>query len=439
MSAMCISTNASTERYSLRQALTMGLAPDGGLLMPESLPRMPQAFLDSLPGMSFQEIAYALGRALLGDLLDDGALRRLITEAFSFPLPLRRLSDKLSVLELFHGPSLAFKDVGARFMAALLQELRALAAPETTILVATSGDTGAAVAHAFYKRPGFRVVVLYPSKRISTLQEQQIATLGGNVTAVEVIGTFDDCQRLVKQALLDREINEQMDLSSANSINLARLLPQIFYYFYALSQLPKDSLPVVFAVPSGNLGNLCAGLFAARMGLPHHKFVAALNANTALKDFFSSGVLTPRPAQATISNAMDVGNPSNMARIVHLYGADLNLLRSDIAVSSHSDTQTRAALAELQQRYGYIADPHTAVGYLGAKEYAADFSSAWHTVVLATAHPAKFAEALAGVVTLPTELPAALQAARQGKKYSILAPPDFAAIKRILLAESSSG
>jgi threonine synthase len=358
-----------------------------------------------LPGSSLADVATVLGLHLLGDDLGVDQIATVSRKSLDFPIPLVRLSESVFVLELFHGPTLAFKDVGARFMAGLMALFLDPSDPPLTILAATSGDTGSAVAHAFLDLPNTRSVILYPEGQVSELQERLFTTLGENVTPLSVAGSFDDCQRLVKDAFLDDELRSSLTLTSANSINVGRLLPQLFYYFHAWGQLvgesfrelgathagPPDRANPVFTVPSGNLGNLCAGLMAKRIGLPASSFVAACNANDVFPSFLNTGEFHPRPSMRTLSNAMDVGNPSNLARVVTLYGGDAGAVARDVRASSHSDDDTLRCISRVFDDCGYILDPHSAVGYL-AMEQRTGSDAGRVGILLATAHPVKFLE-----------------------------------------------
>jgi len=409
-----------------------GLPPDNGLYMPQRIPALPAGFFSALPGLSFVEIALALSHAFFGEDLKERELREIVEDALSFDIPLKPLDDNLSVLELFHGPTLAFKDVGARFMARMMQKLVARQDDPLHILVATSGDTGSAVAQGFYGVEGIEVIVLYPSGKISRIQEQQIATLDKNIRALEVDGTFDDCQRLVKSAFLDKELRKRRRLSSANSINIARLLPQSFYYFYALAQLPEQSVAPLVCVPSGNLGNLTAGLIAQRMGLRLSGFVSALNANDVFGDFLQKGVYSPRASKPTLSNAMDVGDPSNLGRIRDLYGEDVAAMRRDISAFSFDDDETLSAIREIYDRYGYVSDPHGAVGYLALRAAAKSFSFEGPSVFLETAHPAKFSDSVKKALGVEPEMPQRLKKYLERQKTSRKMPADFDAFKEYL-------
>ncbi|MBI5412159.1 threonine synthase [Candidatus Peregrinibacteria bacterium] len=442
-----VSTNHRSPAVGLKEAVLNGLAPDGGLYMPEALPRIP-LFADT---DSFQEIAFELSKRWIENDIPERDIRTIVESALNFDAPLRRLSDSLFVLELFHGPTLAFKDFGARFMARLMGYFLKDSDRDLTILVATSGDTGSAVAHGFFNVPGIRVVILYPRGGVSEIQEKQLTTLGGNVTALEVDGVFDDCQRLVKEAFMDKELRKKRALSSANSINIARLIPQSFYYCYAVSQLrssegadphPRIQDQIVFSVPSGNFGNLTAGLFAKKMGLPVAKFVASTNLNDVVPQYLKTGRFEPRPSRKTISNAMDVGNPSNFARMQALYQGDLAALRADIRGYSFSDVETREAIQEVYKTYGVILDPHTAVAHLGMKEYLettirpheggsfgatirsperGPFRATIRTtgILLQTAHPAKFLDVVEPVIGQKIPIPESLERCMATQKKSI--------------------
>lgn len=412
------STNNPALRVGFREAIFQGLPADKGLFMPLGIPRLPEDFIKNLAQYNFQEIAFAAAKNLLHGDIPNTDLRGIIERAINFPAPVVMLDERTGVLELFHGPSLAFKDFGARFMAEVMGYFNRGESRELTILVATSGDTGGAVAAGFYRTPGIRVVILYPSGQVSPLQEKQLTTLGENVTALEVAGTFDDCQSLVKQAFLDPEINRRLRLSSANSINIARLIPQTFYYFEAYKQVAERGLPVVFSVPSGNFGNLTAGLFAQRMGLPVYHFVAATNANDVIPQYLDTGEYRPQPSVRTLSNAMDVGAPSNFARMLDLFGSTWNTMRRDISGFSFSDEQTRVAMREVDKQFGYVLDPHGAVGYLALREYQRANPDTLG-VVLETAHPAKFLENVEEILGKHIEVPGRLTELAEREKAAV--------------------
>jgi threonine synthase len=391
-------------RVSFRDALIRGIAPDGGLYIPISVPRIPQDDLESWRSLTFADLSIAIAQRVIGNEFAPDTIRRLVGGALDFPVPLVEVEPDRYVLELFHGPTLAFKDFGARFLARFFGHILAERDEYATILVATSGDTGGAVAHGFYGIPNVRVVVLYPEGKVSPFQEAQMATLGGNVTAVRVWGDFDDCQRLVKQAFLDRRLAD-LGLSSANSINIGRLLPQSFYYVSAWLSVTTGGLrPTAFSVPSGNLGNVTAGVLAEAIGVPMAAVVAATNINRTLDEYLASGVYRPRPSVATMSSAMDVGDPSNLPRLVALKPT-LDDLRSRISVSVVDDETTRQRIRDIYDRTQYVLDPHGAVGYEAALRFARDTGFEGPTVTLATAHPAKFGSAIANILGFAPELP----------------------------------
>lgn len=426
------STRNKSKFVSLEEAVFKGLPEDGGLYMPERLPKLSDSFIKNLKSYSFQEKGFEICKRLFGNTIPENDLKRIIENAITFPAPVVKLDEETFILELFHGPSLAFKDFGARFMAQLMSYFNRGNERELVILVATSGDTGGAVASGFYKTPGIRVVVLYPSGKVSHLQEKQLTTLGENITAVEVAGTFDDCQALVKQAFLDKELREKIRLSSANSINIARLIPQSFYYFEAFSQLEKDGRPLVFCVPSGNFGNLTAGLFSKKMGLPVQEFIAATNLNDVVPEYLETGVFTPRPSVPTLSNAMDVGNPSNFARMLDLYSSTWNNLKEEIKAYAFGDTDTKAAILEVSEKFNYVIDPHGAVGYLALKVYQKEHPGK-KGVILETAHPSKFLPDVEAVLNRAIEIPERLAILAEKEKRAIQAGIEFQAFKDWLL------
>jgi threonine synthase len=426
------STNNKNHKVDLREAVIQGLAPDNGLYMPEVIPQLPATFLNALPELSFQQIGFEVARGMLGNDLPENQLQKIIEHTLAFDAPLVEVEQNVFSLELFHGPTLAFKDFGARFLAGLLGHFAKEQNREITILVATSGDTGSAVANAFLNVPGTRVVVLYPSGKVSVAQEKQFTTLGGNITALEVKGTFDDCQRLVKQAFLDAELKQKFFLTSANSINIARLIPQSFYYFRAFAQL-KTKTDVVFAVPSGNFGNLTAGLLAQRMGLPITQFVAATNANDVVPEYLKTKIFQARPSVQTISNAMDVGNPSNFVRMLDLYNHDFNLMTQSIKGYAFSDAETRSAMQSIHQQSGYVTDPHGAVGYLGLKQFLKTNPNRTG-VFLETAHPAKFADVVETTLKTKVELPERLQKFMMGEKKVVVVSSKFDEFRGLLPA-----
>jgi threonine synthase len=428
------STNSPDRYVTLREAVFRGLPPDNGLYMPLDIPTLPSSFFRDLPALSFQEIAFEVAHALIQDAIPVKHLHDIIQKALYFPAPLVELDNQRYYLELFHGPSLAFKDFGARFMAQLMQFFLSYEEKETTILVATSGDTGAAVAAGFYGVPNIQVIILYPSKKVSELQEKQLTTWGGNVQALEVQGTFDDCQRMVKEAFLDKSIQQRINLSSANSINIARLIPQSFYYFEGYKQLPRSEEETVFVVPSGNFGNLTAGLMARKMGLPVSRFIAATNKNRVVPDYLQAGLFLPRPSVKTLSNAMDVGNPSNFDRILDLYCSTWNIIRDNIKGYAISEDETLASIKTTFESFDYIPDPHGAVGLSALNKYLSENPAA-RGVVLGTAHYAKFLSETKGVI--PSEkrkLPGALEKVLHKAKTSTLLPPTYLALKEFLLS-----
>jgi len=428
------STLRRSPEVSLRDAVLHGSAPDGGLYMPVEMPHLPDDFLARLPSLSLPEIAQEVGALFVDKEIPQHVLSEISAAAFDFPVPLVKLGERLHILELYHGPTLAFKDFGARFMARLMGYFVAESGVQLTVIVATSGDTGSAVAQAFLGVPGIRVVILYPAGRVSNAQEKQLTTLGQNITALEVAGSFDDCQRLAKQALVDPMLAGKLTLTSANSINIARLIPQIFYYFAAESQLRAADARVVFSVPSGNLGNLTGGLFAKRIGLPVEQFIAATNTNDVVPEFLRSGKLIPRASQHTLSNAMDVGNPSNFSRIMDLYENDLRAIRHDIWGCSFSDEETLRAMHDAEKQHNYVLDPHTAIGVLGWQSFAKQNHATTQGIVLATAHPAKFGDTVARATGVRPEMPERLAAFLERQKKSIPFPNRFSELQEFLLS-----
>jgi threonine synthase len=417
------------ESVSFEQAVLAGLAPDGGLYMPETINPLPKGVLAALPTLGRTDLCVEVAVGLLGEE-HRSLLLGIVDESMTFDAPVVTLAPELHILELFHGPTLAFKDFGARFLAATVSALRGCAADPITVLVATSGDTGGAVANAFHRREGIRVIILYPSGQVSELQELQLTTLGENITALEVKGTFDDCQRLVKEAFADRDLQSKVTLTGANSINLARLVPQLFYYFLGVRTLSPQNGPIVVTVPSGNFGNLTAGILAKRLGLPVSHFIAATNLNDVVPHYLRSGSFQPRPSVRTISNAMDVGDPSNFERLLWLYHGDHQAMTREILGASFDDEATRGEILEVRDRYGYLVDPHTAVGCLAAKAHAPVGSQ---SLVLHTAHPGKFADILTPLVGDTLRLPEPLLRLRGMKKRSTLLAPDLAALSEVIL------
>jgi threonine synthase len=427
------STSGKAPLTSLRGAVLRGLAPDGGLYMPVEIARHSPEELEEFRGLPFTEVCYRVVRPFAGPEVPDEILWQIVSEAINFPVKLVSLSPGLHILELFHGPTLAFKDFGARFMARLMGFFVRGETRPLTVLVATSGDTGSAVAHGFLGVPGIRVVILYPSKLISEAQEKQFTTLGENIVALEVAGTFDDCQRLVKQAFSDPALNQRAFLTSANSINIARLLPQMFYHVAAYRQLPVASVPLIVSVPSGNFGNLTAGLFAKRIGLPVAKFVASTNVNDVVPEYLHTGEFHARQAKPTYSNAMDVGNPNNFPRLLDLCRNRLENVRKEIWGHAATDEETLAAMKRIHERFGYIADPHTAVGVHGWEAYKREHPEPSQGLVLATAHPAKFAEVVRRAIGSAPPLPDRLAAYLQREKLSLPISNSYDDFKEFLL------
>ena len=434
------STAKRSQAVSVRQAVLSGLAPDGGLYMPEKIPALSKDFIDSLSTRTLQEIALEISRAFLAPEVPAEALERIISSALTFDAPLVPISTDTFALELFHGPTFAFKDFGACFMAQLMSHLVQDEQRELNILVATSGDTGGAVAAGFHRAPGIRVFILYPAGKVSPLQEKQLTTLGDNITALQIQGSFDDCQALVKTAFVDAELRRALFLSSANSINIARLIPQSFYYARAWGQLAQalgaqSACNSVFSVPSGNFGNLCAGIIAKKMGIPIRRFVAATNANASFPEYLASGIFKPRPSLATISNAMDVGNPSNFARLLELFPTGIEALRQELCSYSFTDDQTRQSMQAAQARYHYTFDPHGAVALLGLELYRQQ-DLLGPGVALATAHPGKFSEVLNPLLKEPVVIPEALQRCLQRPGKALRLPNSFPDFKEYLLNAS---
>ncbi len=429
------STNQKAPIADLHKAVVKGLAEDRGLYMPEQIKKLPQAFFDHIDEMSFQEIAYAVADTFFGEDVEASDLKRIVYDTLQFDCPAVKVTDQIYSLELFHGPTLAFKDVGARFMARLLQYfIRQEGKEEVNVLVATSGDTGSAVANGFLGVEGIHVYVLYPKGKVSKIQESQFTTLGQNITAIEVDGVFDDCQALVKSAFMDEELNKHMKLTSANSINVARFLPQAFYYFYAYAQMKKQGKAdqLVVCVPSGNFGNITAALFGCEMGLPIKRFIAANNANDIFYNYLKTGKYNPQPSKQTIANAMDVGDPSNFARIIDLYKGDHSRISSFISGATFSDEEIRKAMKECYADNGYILDPHGACGYEALKE---GLEAGETGVFCETAHPAKFKDTVEAAIGGEVEIPARLAAFMKGKKQSVEMSKAFADFKAFLLKQ----
>lgn len=429
------STNQQAPIATLEKAVVKGLAEDKGLYMPEHIKPLSKQFFDNIENLSFQEIAYTVADAFFGEDVPAEDLKRIVYDTLSFDVPAVKVTDSIYSLELFHGPTLAFKDVGARFMARLLQYfLKKEGKGEVNVLVATSGDTGSAVANGFLGVDGIHVYVLYPKGKVSPIQECQFTTLGQNITAVEVDGVFDDCQALVKSAFMDAELNAHMRLTSANSINVARFLPQSFYYFYAYAQMKKLGLAdqLVVCVPSGNFGNICSALFGKKMGLPIKRFIAANNANDIFFKYLQTGKYEPKASVQTIANAMDVGDPSNFARIYDLYGKDHAAICADISGATYADSQIADTIRKVEATTGYVCDPHGACGFRALQE---GLKPGETGIFLETAHPAKFKDTVDSILGKSIDIPAKLQAFMQGTKQSTPMTRHFADFKQYLLAE----
>ncbi len=429
------STNKNAPDATLEEAVVKGLAADRGLYMPAEIKKLPVSFFEEIDKLSFQEIAYRVADAFFGSDIPAETLKQIVYDTLSFDVPAVKVKDNIYSLELFHGPTLAFKDVGARFMARLLGYfIRKEGKKQVNVLVATSGDTGSAVANGFLGVEGIHVYVLYPKGKVSEIQEKQFTTLGNNITAIEVNGTFDDCQTLVKSAFMDKELNEHMQLTSANSINVARFLPQAFYYFYAYAQMKKlgkaDNL--VICVPSGNFGNITAGLFGKYMGLPVKRFIAANNRNDIFYQYLKTGIYSPKPSVATIANAMDVGDPSNFARIYDLYGGSHEAITKEISGETYTDEQIRESVQAVYSETGYLLDPHGACGYRALAEQLQPGETG---VFLETAHPAKFLQTVEAIIGAKVQIPDKLQAFMKGQKESVPMEKDFASFKSYLMKQ----
>ena len=433
------STNRQTPSVSLAEAVKNGLAPDRGLYMPERIPRLPGEFFDRIADMDFINMSSVVARAFFGEDIPADDIDRIVRDTLSFDTPLVEVEDGIRSLELFHGPTMAFKDVGGRFMARMLScFIGDGGTGKVTVLVATSGDTGSAVANGFLGVEGIDVVVLYPSGKVSEIQEKQFTTLGRNITAIEVMGTFDDCQRIVKTAFLDSDLNGKFTLTSANSINVARFLPQTFYYFNAFAQLKRLGIgdAPVFCVPSGNFGNLTAGLVAARMGLPVKRFVAANNINDVFLEYLRTGTYRPRPSVRTLANAMDVGDPSNFARILDMYGGSVESIRHDIVGCRYTDDDIRRTVRDVYERTGYLLDPHGACAYSGLKDSLCPGETG---IFLETAHPAKFRETVSGIIGAPVPVPDNLRKFMSGEKKTVIIGNTFGEFKCYMQSGKCAG
>jgi threonine synthase len=430
------STNHNAPEVSLQEAVIKGLAPDKGLYMPKSINHLSKEFIDNIGSMNLTEIGKTVANAFFGEDIPEEDLSTIVSETLNFAIPLKKVEEGIYVLELFHGPTFAFKDVGARFMARLLSYFVKKQHQENIkVLVATSGDTGSAVANGFLGVEGIQVIVLYPSGKVSNIQESQFTTLGQNITALEIDGTFDDCQRLVKSMFLDKDLNKQMNLTSANSINVARFLPQSFYYFYGYAQLVNLGISnkVVYSVPSGNLGNLTAGLFAKKMGLPIHRFFAANNKNDTFFNYLKTGDYQPKPSIQTIANAMDVGAPSNFDRIIDLYRSSYQSITKDITGFTYTDDEIKQTINDVYTKSGYLLDPHGACAYKALKDKKEPDETG---IFLATAHPAKFKEIVEQIIDEKIDVPEKLESFTKKSKLSIKLPSDTESVKNYLIQQS---
>jgi len=425
------STNKQSPLVDFKEAAIKGQAPDKGLYFPEQIPQVDKALIDDIENLSNEEIAFRVIKPYVADTINDEKLFSIVSETVNFPIPLVKVNDKIFSLELFHGPTLAFKDIGARFMSRCLGYFLKNETKKVTVLVATSGDTGGAVANGFYGVEGVDVVILYPSGKVSPVQEKQLTALGKNIHALEVEGTFDDCQQMVKQAFADAELNKKLFLTSANSINVARWLPQQFYYFFAYKQWADKNNPPVICVPSGNFGNICAGILANSSGLPVQHFVAACNVNDVVTNYLETADFKPKTALATLSNAMDVGNPSNFVRILEIFHHQFPDLKNKLSSYSISDADTITTIKEVYQQYNYLLDPHGAVGYLALKKYLDDNTGA-KGIFLETAHPVKFPDAVEETIGKRIDIPASLQDIMTKEKKAILMKPSYNELKAYL-------
>lgn len=426
------SLNNESPKANFKEATIKGQAPDKGLYFPESIPVLPEDFFEHIEQYSKEEIAFKVIQPYVGDEIPENELKKIISETVAFDFPLAKISDTIFSLELFHGPTLAFKDVGARFMSRCLGYFVKDNNKHITVLVATSGDTGGAVANGFYDVDGVNVVILYPSGKVSSVQELQLTTLGKNISALEVNGTFDDCQQLVKQAFADTELNKELFLTSANSINVARWLPQQFYYFFAYQQWADKNSPPVFCVPSGNFGNICAGLLAHRSGLPVKHFIAACNANNVVPEYLSNGNYQPKKAIATLSNAMDVGSPSNFVRILELFHKEFNSLKNVLSSYSISDEETKRTIADIYAKNNYLLDPHGAVGFLSLYKYLKEHPG-YKGIFLETAHPVKFYDVVEPIIHEKIPIPGAIKILLNKEKKSVKMDVQYTQLKDYLL------
>ena len=425
------STNKKSDKVSFKDAILSGLAPDRGLYMPEKIVTFPESVYNKT---KFSDMCYEAAKLLVDGEMPDADLKSIVNDAFNFDVPVKKLHENINILELFHGPTAAFKDFGARFMARVMSYFIRENNEKITIVVATSGDTGSAVAKGFYKVPNIDVVILYPKGKVSYLQEKQLTTLGENITALEVRGNFDDCQHMAKDAFMDNELISKIKLSSANSINIGRLFPQSFYYIWAFMQASKLRNQVIFCTPSGNFGNLTGGLLAKKMGLPVKKFIAATNANDVVPEYLETGIFNPRPSVHTYSNAMDVGNPSNFARMLDLYNSQEEMSK-DIIGYKVTDAETIEIIKEVYNNYNYVMDPHTAVGYKAIKDFLSNNPDDRNIpiILLSTAHPAKFGDTIKDAIGKDIPVPSVLEEALQKEKRSIEIDNNFDNLKEYLL------
>ncbi|WP_296384154.1 threonine synthase [Winogradskyella sp.] len=424
------SLNRKAPNITFSEAVVRGLAPDKGLYFPESITPLEPSFFETIEGKSNTKIAFEAIKQFIVPEIPEDVLKTIVEETLNFDFPVVEINENISTLELFHGPTMAFKDVGARFMARCLGYFNKTNTNDVTVLVATSGDTGGAVANGFLSVKGVNVVILYPSGKVSDIQEKQLTTLGQNITALEVDGVFDDCQDMVKRAFMDVELTSKMQLTSANSINIARWLPQLFYFLFTYKQLKSKHKDIAFSVPSGNFGNICAGMVAQKLGLPVKQFIAANNTNDTVVNYMTTQSYEPKPSVQTISNAMDVGNPSNFIRIQELHNNNFEALKANLCSFSYTDEETKTALLELYKDYDYVADPHGAVGYLGAKEYLKNSDA--HVVFLETAHPTKFLGVVEDVIEQTIPLPPQIEAVMDKEKVAI-SVSSYDELKRFLL------
>ena len=430
------STSNKNHQVNLKEAVFKGLALDKGLYMPQSIPVLPKEFFANIKKLSFRELSFEIASALFHTDIPLNELKKINDEALDFETPLVNVHDSVYSLELFHGPTLAFKDVGARYMARMLAYFTRGYQSEIHVLVATSGDTGSAVANGFLGVPGIKVHILYPKGLVSYLQEKQFTTLGQNITALEVEGSFDDCQRLVKEAFVDAEVNSKLTLTSANSINLARLLPQSFYYFNAFRQLQENYGKLAFSVPSGNFGNITSGLIAKKMGLPVDQYIATTNINDVVPEYLRTGKYTARPSMATVANAMDVGDPSNFTRILDLYGNSHKAIANDILGYSYNDTEIKRCISEVSKKHKYLTDPHGATAYMGLSQFLLE-NKGYTGIFLETAHPAKFSKTVEESLGHTIEIPEKLAEFGKKEKVSLEMAADYLAFREYLMGLNS--